>query len=262
MPTQIITSDSNEKLKLFKSLLTSKGIKEHKKFIFSGEKLIEEYFSQNLMRFKTTCLIFDKDEWPSFLDKIPAEKEIQKIVVPSSAFKDLDVVGTHRPLLVLEYKDFEIKNLQVNPIDLELICPLGDPRNLGALVRSAVGLGVHEIILTQESAHPYLPQSVKSSAGAILYANFKKTDFRINQIPVVGENFALDLTGKNISSVKWPSNLRLWVGEEGPGLTLNPAQEETLQKISIPIQRVESLNAMVSSTLAIWEWKKGNSKSV
>ena len=259
MPTQIITSESNEKLKIFKSLLTSKGIKEHKKFIVSGEKLIEEYFEQNLMRFKVSSIVFDKDQWPAYLEDSSANKELQKIVIPSSVFKDLDVVGTHSPLLVLEFKDFEIKNFEKSPIDLELICPLGDPRNLGALVRSAVGLGVHEIILTKEAAHPYLPQSVKASAGAILYANFTKTDFTLNEIPVVSENYALDLSGKNLASVKWPQNLRLWVGEEGPGLNLSASQIKSIQKISIPIHRVESLNAMVSTTLAIWEWKKSKS---
>ena len=261
MPTQIITSESNEKLKLFKSLLTSKGIKEHKKFIVSGEKLIREYFGQNLMRFKTSFLIFDTDQWPSYLDENQKYQDLQKIVIPLAIFKELDVVGTHSPLLVLEYKEFEIKNFQVPAIDLELICPLGDPRNLGSLVRSSVGLGVHEIILTKEAAHPYLPLSVKASAGAILFANFKKTDFSINEIPVSGENYALDLVGKDLATVKWPQNLRLWVGEEGPGLNLNPSQVQNIQKISIPIHRVESLNAMVSTTLAIWEWKKANTSS-
>ena len=258
MQTQIITSDTNEKLKVFKSLTSAKGIKEHQRFILSGSKLIEEFLNEKLARFKPVCFIFESDTWPYFIKK---NTEITKFVIPKAVFKEIDVVGTNEPLLVLEFKDFEKKDFEKKPIELELICPLGDPRNLGALVRSAVGFGVREIILTKESAHPYLPQAVKASAGAALYAEFKKTDLALAEIPVIAENIALDLEGKVISAVSWPKNLRLWIGEEGPGLKITAEQKKKLQFITIPTQRVESLNAMVSAALAIWEWKKSNSST-
>lgn len=257
MQTQVITSESNEKLKVFKALTSAKGIKEHKQFILSGTKLIEEFLSQKLMRFKPVCFIFESDTWPYFIQK---NMEIAKFAIPKSVFKELDVVGTGEPLLVLEFKEFEKKDFAKNPTELEVICPVGDPRNLGALVRSAVGFGVREIILTKESAHPYLPQAVKASAGAALYAEFKKTDLAISEIPVVAENFALDLEGKVISAVNWPKDLRLWIGEEGPGLKVTSEQKKKLQLVTIPTQRIESLNVMVSAALAMWEWKKSGLK--
>ncbi len=257
MQTQIITSETNEKLKGFKALLTSKGIKDQKRFILSGAKLIQEFLALKLTRFHAVAFLFESDAWPYFTEK---NLDIEKFVIPKASFKELDVIGTGEVLLILEFKDFENKDFQKNPIDLELITPLGDPRNLGALVRSAVGFGVHEIILTKESAHPYLPQSVKASAGGVLYANFKKTELTISELPVVSDNFALDFDGDIISAVAWPANLRLWVGEEGPGLKISAAQKKNLKLVTIPTQRIESLNAMVSATLAIWEWKKSISK--
>lgn len=253
METQIIASEANEKLKVFKSLTSAKGIKEHQRFLLCGVKLIEEFMQQKLTRFKPVAFIFEADVWPYFIQK---NLEIQKFVIPKASFKELDVIGTGEPILVLEFKDFEKKDFQKNPIELELVCPLGDPRNLGALVRSAVGFGVHEIILTKESAHPYLPQAVKASAGAALYANFKKSELAISEIPVVASNMALDLDGQVISAVTWPKDLRLWIGEEGPGLKLSADQKKKLNFVTIPTQRIESLNAMVSASLAMWEWKK------
>ena len=255
MQTQIINSESNEKLKIFKSLLTAKGIKENKKFILCGRKLIHEFFEHDLARFKPFAFIFDNEEWPAFIQK---NASIEKYVIPKIIFKELDVIGTADPLLILEYKDFDTKDFTSEPLGLELISPLGDPRNLGALIRSAVGFGVHEIILTKESAHPFLPQSVKASAGSILYANLKKSELSILDIPVVENNFALALEGKNISTIYWPKNLRLWVGEEGPGLKLSSEQKNRLHFITIPTLRIESLNAMVSASLALWEWKKSS----
>ena len=255
MPTQIISSESNDKIKVFKSLLTSKGVKENNKFILSGMKIIEEFFGQNLARFKIHGLIFDSEQWPAFLEE---QENVQKYIIPKNIFKELDVIGTKEPLLVLEFKDFDQKDLSASAIDLEIICPLGDPRNLGALIRSAVGFGVREIILTKEAAHPFLPQSVKASAGAVLYATFKKTDLAVSEISFESETLALDLKGQNLSGLQFPKNFRLLVGEEGPGLQLTAEQKNKIKYINIPTQRIESLNAMVSTSLALWEWKKQN----
>ena len=255
MQTQVITSESNEKLKIFKSLLSAKGIKEHHQFILSGRKLVDEFLSQKLMRFKLHAIVFDSENWTPAILKL---QTTQKFVIPKATFKELDVIGTGEPLLIIEFNAFEAKDFQSSPQELEVVCPLGDPRNLDALIRSAVGLGAREFILTKESAHPFLPQSVKASSGAVLYAHFKKTDLAINEIPVVRDNMALDLDGHVISAVKWPQNLRLWVGEEGPGLKLTPQQKKAMTLVTIPTQRVESLNAMVSASLAIWEWKKSS----
>ena len=264
MNVQIIKSSSNERLKVFKTLITSKGIKEHHQFLLSGVKLIEEFLHSKTVnelqskpaRFNPKCFIFNSEDqglWPPFLQN---NTNIEVIIISKDIFNELDVVGTKQPLLVLEFKDFEKKDFEKNPVGLELISPLGDPRNLGSLIRSAVGLNVCEIILTQESTHPYLPQAVKASAGAALYADFKKSDLAVAEIPTVGNNFALALEGKTITSITWPKDLRLWVGEEGPGLKITKHQKNNLQLVQIPTVRIESLNAMVAATVAMWEWKK------
>lgn len=256
MPVKIITSESNDFNKFLKSLTTSKGIKENQQFLLSGKKLIAEFFEKNLTRFKVTHVVYHTDLWSS----LPSETNdsIHKTVIPKTVFKEIDVIGTDEPILVLEFKAFEEKDFSKPIHDLELIAPIGDPRNLGALIRSGVGFGISEFILTQETTHPFLPHSVKASAGAILYAQFKKTNLKISEIPMTGENFALDLEGEDISKTKWPAALRLWVGEEGPGLKLQHTQKNKMNFISIPTQRIESLNATVSATLAIWEWKKSS----
>ena len=103
-----------------------------------------------------------------------------------------------------------------------------------------------------------MPHSIKASAGAALTVNFTKTSLAVSEIPLVGENYALALFGENITSTKWPKNLRLWVGEEGPGLNLEHSQKKIMKFINIPTKNIESLNAMVSTSIALWEWKKQN----
>lgn len=245
-----ISSSTNNQFKIWKSLTTSKGIKEHRQFFLMGEKLVNEFLKSPPPGFEPDYMIFDSD--------ITAKIDIKKTILSSELFKELDVLGTKSPLLVLSFKDFVEKDIQLEPKGLELICPLGDPRNLGALVRSATAFSVREIILTKESTHPFLPQAVKASAGAVLVTRFTTTKLATNEIPIGSGNYALALFGEIITKVKWPRDLRLWVGEEGPGLNLSADQKKNLKFVNIPTSDVESLNAMVSTTIALWEWKKQN----
>ncbi|AGH95709.1 TrmH family RNA methyltransferase [Pseudobdellovibrio exovorus] len=243
-----ITSSSNSLFRIWKSLLTSKGIKEHRQFFLMGAKLIQEFLDQPVDGFHIEYLIYDSE--------CPYDINCKKTQLTKELFQELDVLGTKSALLILSYHDFIEKDFSKEAQGLELICPLGDPRNLGALTRSATGLSAAEIILTKESTHPYLPQAMKASAGSALKMKFTRTALALNEIPLVGANYALALHGNKITDIQWPKSLRLWVGEEGPGLSLQHEQKKQIRFVNIPTQEVESLNAMVSTSIAIWEWKK------
>lgn len=253
MRVQDISSKDNPAFRKLKTLLTSKGIKEEKSFFLMGEKIIQEFLhasASNVIskRFKVKSVAcFENAPFPLLPMQIKLKKDM---------FNEIDVLGTDYPMLVLEYADFPEPPLLEKPQGLELIAPLGDPKNLGALLRSSVAFGASRVILTKESCHPFLPHSVKASAGAALYQNIFYTTKSISELPTVGENFALDLNGKNMADVHWPKDLRLWIGEEGPGLTLSDTQRKHLQRLTIPTTLVESLNATVSSSIALWEWRK------
>lgn len=245
-----ITSSTNQFFKTLKSLTTAKGIKENKMFFLMGEKLVNEFLESPVETYKLEYIIHDAE--------IPQRTSARKTFLAKELFKELDILGTKSPMLVLSYNSLPVKDLNQVPNGLELICPLGDPRNLGALVRTSLAFGVSEIILTQESTHPFLPHSIKASAGAVLKIKFSLSQSLVSEIPLTGENYALALHGESLEKVKWPKNIRLWVGEEGPGLKLEHSQKRTMKFVNIPTSEVESLNAMVSTSLALWEWKKQN----
>ncbi len=245
-----ISSATNSQYKIFKSLLGSKGIKENKLFILSGEKLISEFLKNLPTKFNLEFVLFS--------DELKIETEAKKTRLSADLFKELDVLGTRFNLLVISFTDFDEKNFSLAPQALELIVPLGDPRNLGSLLRTAVGFGIKEITLTSEATHPYLQQSLKASAGAALNIKILKSKLKISEIPLIAENYALELHGTELSQVKWPADLRLWVGEEGPGLQLSAEQKRFMKFVNIKTEVVESLNATVSTSLALWEWSKNS----
>lgn len=249
-PATQITSSTNAQFKIWKSLTTSKGIKENNLFFLMGEKLVNEFLENPVEGFKAEYIIHDAE--------IPQRTSARKTFLSKDLFKELDILGTKTPMLILSFQDFAAKDFKNSPKGLELICPLGDPRNLGALTRTALGFGVQEMILTKESTHPFLPHAIKASAGAALKMKFTKASLAINEIPLCSADYALALHGESLAKTKWPNDLRLWVGEEGPGLNLDHSQKKLMKFVNIPTNDVESLNAMVSTSLAIWEWKKQN----
>lgn len=247
-----ISSSSNAQFRQWQSLLTAKGIKEHRQFFLMGEKLVTEFLKSPAKGFSAEYLLFKED--------VGLKTSARKTALSKELFEELDVLGTKFPMLVLGFQDFAEKNFSAAAAGLELICPLGDPRNLGALIRTAVAFGAGELILTKESAHPFLPQAIKASAGAALNLKISRSPLSLGEVPVTGANYALDLHGESLLTAKWPKDIRLWVGEEGPGLSLKHEQKKIMKFVNIPTTNVESLNAMVSTSLAIWEWRKQNAK--
>ncbi len=248
-----ITSAVNPQFKIFKSLLSSKGIKEHQQFFLMGEKLVSEFLKNPLADFKIEFIVT--------FESLAFKTDEKVTLLKKELFKELDVMGTHSAMLVLSYSSFKEKNLNDLPNGLEIICPLGDPRNLGALARTALGFQVNQFILTQEAAHPFLPQAIKASSGACLKIQFFITQQKLCDLPLTASNYALELHGTDLAKVKWPLHLRLWLGEEGSGLGLSELQKKTMHFIHIPTQNIESLNATVSASLALWEYFKSSSKT-
>lgn len=239
--TKTIQSPSNETFKSFLSLTTAKGLKKEGLFLLSGKDLVSEYL--NLP--------------PSKVPKLVAEIVSGNMASVSPApilyellpdlFNQLDIIGTHSPILVLEQPEVSAWESK-SPSGLEVILPLGDPGNLGACIRSCEAFGAQSVILTQEAAHPFLPKSVKASAGSVYRMPLKRGP----QLKDIGTPVhALDARGKNIYNYQWPKDLYLLVGEEGAGLRFDTYEN----LLSIPIQSVESLNATVSVSLALFHYR-------
>ena len=225
---------------MWKSLLTSKGLKEEGLLLLSGEKLVREFLAKPNLEIVS--------------ELIPPDGKCltgsrHACLLTNDLFKQVDEVGTHFNILVLKQPKIEKWSVESSPKGLELICPLGDPGNLGALLRSAEAFGATSVILTTESCHPFLPKAVKASHGSVLRMPFFKGP-HLASIPQ--DCWGLDSDGLDITKVKFPRNIRMVVGEEGPGLK----NFKPLKKISIPTEQVESLNAVVASSIAMFEYKK------
>lgn len=238
-----VESPHNDTYKKLLSLTSSKGLKKEGLFLLSGEKLIHEYLKTQ-QSVNVVYEILTADLAPLQADNA------KRVSLSPSLFDEIDVLGTHFNILVLQQLPLPTLSLPelaaYQPHGIEIVLPTGDPGNLGALIRSCEAFGVRRILLTKEAAHPFLPKTVKASAGSVLRVDML-------QAPALAEFprncIALDMHGENINDFVWPQNTLLVVGEEGAGLGNGNQMFEKL--IRIPTQGVESLNAVVAASIAL-----------
>lgn len=252
-PQKHITSAGNDIFKMLLSLKAAAGIKKLQQFLISGEKITNENYSA----WKNNILaeVISEKNIPARFPKSPLW------ILSDELFQQIDLLGTHESLLLARLPEIPPADLNQAPVGLEIIAPLGDPSNLGALARSAWSLGVKKIILTEDAAHPFHPKALKASSGALLQMQIERTkSFPEISFPPGSFPWALDLNGENLHRWKAPQHLRLLIGEEGPGLNrLSPESKKNIKRLTVPMKNLESLNAMVAASLAIYEWAKQNS---
>ena len=168
-----------------------------------------------------------------------------------SLFEVLDEAGTHAPILVVEPSP--LPTTELGPVrGLEVVLQLQDPNNLGAAIRSAQAFGAREIILLEGCAHPWIPKSIRSSVGTTLLANLStfRGGSQLFEASKSSGNIGLDLNGTSLHDVQWPTDCRIFLGEEGQGLSKSFQGD----RVSIPIHAdVESLNATTSLAIALYD---------
>ncbi|MBY0384260.1 hypothetical protein K2X05_03800, partial [bacterium] len=208
MRTKKLESTSNALFKKLLSLTKSKGVKEERLCLVAGEKIIAEQIS--LSAPKEAFWVYTSEDHSMFA----MQPDLQLILVSKEMFRELDVVGSEKPLLCLPVPEIE-KWSPSTPIEQnELLCALGDPNNLGALLRSAKAFGIENVVLLEESCHPFHPKAIKASSGACFGLNYFKGP-SIKKLGDVKNILALDMNGKSVREFNFKGSWRILLGEEG-----------------------------------------------
>ena len=133
-----------------------------------------------------------------------------------------------------------------------------DPRNLGAVVRSAAGFGAHGVVVPERRAAGMTASAWKTSAGAAARVPVAQCVNLTRQLKayqdagcmVVGLDAEGDVSLPDLDLADGP--LVLVVGAEGGGLSRLVA-ETCDQLVSIPMaNQLESLNAGVAAGVALY----------
>jgi 23S rRNA (guanosine2251-2'-O)-methyltransferase len=134
-----------------------------------------------------------------------------------------------------------------------------DPRNLGAVVRSAAAFGAHGVVVPSRRGAGVTAGAWKASAGALARlpvaraSNLARTlhTYREAGIFIAGLDAAGDTALRDLDLATAP--LALVIGSEGKGLSRVVAQACDMI-VQIPIAaKTESLNAGIAASIALYE---------
>lgn len=155
------------------------------------------------------------------------------------------------------YAPFE-EILETRPDPLVLADGVTDPRNLGALMRSAEGAGVRAIVIARDRTAGVTPAAVKASAGAWVHlkiAQCGNVARALEDLKEAGYWIAALAPGGDVSIYQLDVSRRLVivVGAEGRGVR-EIVRKRSDMTVSIPMRgRVESLNVSVAVAVALFE---------
>jgi len=130
-----------------------------------------------------------------------------------------------------------------------------DPGNVGAIVRSAAGLGAEVVLLSPDCADPFGASAVRGSAGAVFRIPVGRDVGLAGLLVKVrehgGQVWATDSLGEKIDGWQPPKPCLLLLGAEGVGLDPDVA-ELADGTVAIPMSRgVESLNVAVATGILL-----------
>jgi len=242
-----IASASNPTFQKCRDLLAGPKIRKHGEVIVSGKRVCSEV----LARFPDRVLGWLTDfDGPS-----PPDELITWVRLSDPLFKQLDVVGTHAPLLLVRVPEILAwSDDDPWPDGCTLFVPFQDPENVGAVIRSAAAFGVARIVLLREAAHPFHPRASRAAGPALFQVPLLQgpslAELRVKNVPLI----ALDTTGPELIDGAFPDTFGLVVGVEGPGLTAQLRQGERL-RIALE-SGVESLNAATAAAIALYVWAR------
>jgi TrmH family RNA methyltransferase len=128
---------------------------------------------------------------------------------------------------------------------------LGDPGNLGTILRSCEAAGVDTVVLTPGSVDPYNPKVVRASAGALFrvpLATAPLTDVRTAGLRLIGTS---SHRGERHTAAEWSGRIAVVLGNETHGL---PDDTPVDDWVRIEHRgRAESLNVAMAATVLVFE---------
>lgn len=134
-----------------------------------------------------------------------------------------------------------------------------DHTNVGAIIRSAAGLGFDGFLVTPRCADPLYRRSVRVSMGTVFdlpWTRFTKWPLDLAILRDVGFTIAAITPGSDaraLDDFSAPQQLAVIVGTEGDGLSARAIDESDIA-LRIPMEHgVDSLNVAAAAAVVCWQ---------
>jgi RNA methyltransferase, TrmH family len=251
----MLTSLTNPKIKLARSLSRRREREQARQFVIEGVRLIEEAVGAGItpaLAFYTSSAHGDRRA-RILLERI-VKLTRESYEVSNTVMRD--IASTETPPGILAVVPFPDLAITPRPTFVLILDGLRDPGNLGAILRSARASGVDLVLLGPGTVDAYNDKVVRAAMGAhfripIRSASWVEIGEKTRDMQRV---YLADAHGSLIySDADWLRPLALIIGGESEGAT-EPARQLATARVRIPMRGdTESLNVAMAATLLMFE---------
>jgi len=239
----VITSPANARLRLVRRLASRRGRERLGLFACEGEDLVQAALAAGL---EPVAALVDVER-PALGELLP-----QALTVEPALLADVSALG-HPPRVIAIFRRSDLPRPDpqaARPTGLAL-WRVGDPGNVGTLLRAADALGPASFALSDGCADPTGPKALRASAGAI----FRVPVGAFADTP--GRRIALVARGGTpLSALAWEDGVTFLLGSEREGLPPDVAAACD-ERATIPqAAGAESLNVAMAGTIALYEARR------
>jgi TrmH family RNA methyltransferase len=236
----MITSPANPRLKLVRRLASGRQRERLGLFVAEGEDLVEAALDAGLDPVEALV----DAERPVLEERLP-----QAELVAPALLRDVSALGHHaRVLAVFRREDLPFAPRPGAGLALHRV---GDPGNLGTLLRAADAFGAGFVALSSGCADPTGPKALRASAGAV----FRVPTIAFEDAPRPWLALAT-AGGSPITEAALPDEGTFVLGAEREGLP-GDLLATADSVVSIPQQgEAESLNVAMAGAVALYEWRR------
>jgi len=248
----------NPRVAAVADLLTKRGRDDRGgAFAFEGATLLDEAARSDvaIRELYVTQAAYDQTALARRLDA----GGIPTYVVAERTFAKIS--GVETPSGILAVADRRLCRLDeafATPGIVLVLADIGDPGNVGTLLRSAEAFGVAGVVVGNLAADPFQPKVVRAAMGAIFrltIAVAEPGDFAAAARRAGARVVGLSAGAVPLERSTQPGRLALIVGHERHGLGRWESVCDRLAGIAMT-GPAESLNAAVAGSIALYEWSR------
>jgi RNA methyltransferase, TrmH family len=262
MNRQEISSPSNQMIKELVRLKERRGDRARQFFLVEGAREIERAWSKDFFLHEIfVCPTLLSEKSLTFLSRLPNQRQIvlSKVAFSKVATRE----STDGILAVFANKNFEFQDILCRADkDSPFIIVLENvekPGNLGAILRSADGIGVHGVVLLGRKIDTWNPNVIRSSLGAVFSVPITYCDnydvffewCELHKIQVIAS--VLSEKSSSIFDQPLTGPVAIALGEESTGLS-STFISRSHNSVMIPMNGVgDSLNVSVAAGILMYE---------
>lgn len=222
-------------------------------YVAEGPHLTEELMHSKWEPVKLLCTPVTAPIW----ERQARSASVEMVIIPQRTFDSVAETETSQGVMALARpRQWEWPDLMSDPNFLVVLDGIQDPGNAGTILRSAEAFGASGVVLLRNSVRLSNGKLMRASAGSVFQmpvCEMQDSGEFLNQARKAGLRlFSLDVAGRRLlSGAPLAQPCAIIVGGEAKGVSSDLL--EASERIAVKTHRVESLNAAVACSIALYE---------